>query len=84
MDSSLVSLLTALAALVFVVCLIWLAGRALRLTRLASGATTGRRLSITDSLALGPRRRLLLIRCDGKDLLLLTGGAQDVMLGWVP
>jgi flagellar protein FliO/FliZ len=84
MDSSFVSLLTAFAALLFVVCLIWLAGRALRLTRLSPAATCGKRLSITDSLAIGPRRRLLLIRCDGKDLLLLTGGAQDILLGWVP
>lgn len=84
MDSSPASLLTAFAALVFVVGLIWLAGWALRFARSATGAPIGKRLAVTDSLALGPRRRLLLVRCDGKDLLLLTGGAQDLMLGWLP
>ena len=84
MDSYPASLLSALAALIFVVCLIWLAGRALRLARSATGAPAGKRLCVIDSLALSPRRRLLLISCDGRDLLLLTGGAQDVMLGWIP
>ncbi len=83
MDSSPVSLLTALAALIFVVCAICLAGRLLRFARSATSAPMGKRLAITDSLALGPRRRLLVIRCDGKDLLLLTGGTQDLMLGWL-
>ena len=44
----------------------------------------GKRLAVADSLALGPRKRLLLIHCDGKELLLLTGGTQDVLLGWLP
>ena len=26
----------------------------------------------------------VLLRCDGREALLLTGGAQDVMLGWLP
>ena len=84
MDHPLTTVLSAIAALVFVVCLIWLAGRALRMTRAASHPLAGKRMSITDSLTLGPRKRLLLISCDGNDLLLLTGGAQDVLLGWLP
>ena len=78
------SLLGAIAALIFVVCLIWLAGRAMRLARSAARPVAGSRLAITDSLALGPRKRLLLISCDGKDLLLITGDAQDISLGWLP
>jgi flagellar protein FliO/FliZ len=30
------------------------------------------------------RRRLVLVSCDGRTLLLLTGGPQDVVLGWLP
>ncbi len=41
------------------------------------------RLAISQSLALDPRRRLVLVRCDGRELLLLTGGPQDISLGWV-
>ncbi len=84
MDHPFSSLVSAIAALLFVVCLIWLAGRALRMTRSATLPLAGKRLSISDSLALGPRKRLLLIRCDGKDLLLLTGGTQDTLVGWLP
>jgi flagellar protein FliO/FliZ len=83
MDSSPASLLTALAALVFVVCLIWLAGRALRYVRTVTGTPIGKRLSVTDSLPVGQHRRLLLVRCDGREFLLLTGGTQDIMLGWL-
>lgn len=28
-------------------------------------------------------RRLVLVRCDGREALLLTGGAQDVVVGWL-
>ena len=43
-----------------------------------------RRLAVQEVLALDPKRRLVVIRCDGRDLLLLTGGAADVPLGWLP
>nr|WP_321984386.1 hypothetical protein [uncultured Lichenicoccus sp.] len=41
-------------------------------------------LSIRASLSIDPRRRLNLIDCDGRRLLLLTGGTTDLMLGWLP
>ena len=44
---------------------------------------TDRRLSIVESLNLDATRRLVLVRCDGRELLLLTGGPQDISLGWV-
>jgi len=48
-----------------------------------AGHESAGRLAISQSLALDPRRRLLLVRCDGRELLLLTGGPQDISLGWV-
>jgi flagellar protein FliO/FliZ len=38
---------------------------------------------VQDVLALDARRRLHLITCDGRRVLLLTGGAQDLVVGWL-
>lgn len=51
--------------------------------RLAGTPGAARTLAIEQSLALDPRRRLLLIRCEGRHLLLLTGGPQDLLIGWM-
>jgi flagellar protein FliO/FliZ len=83
MGSSVISILTALAALAAVVALVLLAGRAARWGGLAPRVTGGRRLVVQDALALDARRRLTLVRCDDRTVLLLTGGAQDVVVGWI-
>ncbi len=51
--------------------------------RLAGTTGAARTLAIEQSLALDPRRRLLLINCEGRQLLLLTGGPQDLLIGWM-
>lgn len=71
----------AAAALVAVLLLILLGARALRATGVAAGP--GRRLAVQEVLALDPRRRLVLARCDGREVLLLTGGGQDAVIGWL-
>jgi hypothetical protein len=35
-------------------------------------------------MALDSKRRLCLVTCDGRPLLLLIGGAQDIVVGWLP
>lgn len=70
----------AAAALAAVLLLLWVAARVLRRTPLAE--RTGRRLRISESLALDSRRRLVLARCDGREVLLLVGGTADLNLGW--
>ncbi|HET9018240.1 MAG TPA: flagellar biosynthetic protein FliO [Acetobacteraceae bacterium] len=40
-------------------------------------------LAVEQVLALDARRRLVLVRCGGRRLLLLTGGPQDMTLGWL-
>lgn len=69
-------------ALAVVLLLLWLVARGLR----AGGLTlrAGRRLAVQEVLALDTRRRLLLLRCDGREVLVLTGGGQDAVLGWLP
>ncbi len=79
-------ILTTLAALAVVIVMILLARYGAGLVRLVPrrGGPTGGVLSLEASLSLDPRRRLSLIGCQGHQLLLLTGGPTDVLLGWLP
>jgi flagellar protein FliO/FliZ len=77
-------LAVAILALLGVVALILLARRAaLRLPGLTSGAARAGPLQVEQTLALDARRRLLLVRCGARQLLLLTGGSQDIVVGWL-
>jgi flagellar protein FliO/FliZ len=76
------SILTVAATLCAVLALIWLVGRAARLGGLARRPASGRLLSVQDVIALDSRRRLYLIACRDRQVLLLTGGGQDVVVGW--
>lgn len=75
--------LWAVAALAGIIALMLLLARGARAAGLAPRAG-GQRLRIEETLALDARRRLLLVSVDGERLLLLTGGANDQSLGWVP
>lgn len=77
---------SALAALAAVVALVLLAARLARRAGLALPRPSGalRRLSVQDTLALDRARRLHLVRCDGRDLLIVTGGQTDLVVGWIP
>ena len=79
------SILTAVVSLLVVLALILGAGRIARagFFNLRPRPPGGDRIALVQVLALDPRRRLQLVRCDGRHLLLLTGGGQDVMVGWV-
>jgi flagellar protein FliO/FliZ len=78
------SMLTAIAALAAVLLLILVAGRLARMTKFVRPRGVGaNRMTIQDALVLDPRRRLLMIDCDGRSLLLLTG-PQDQVVGWLP
>lgn len=83
MTSTLATWGPAAGALAAVVAGLLLLARGARLAGLAPAARPGRRLRVEETLALDPRRRLLLVRCDGRELLLLTGGAQDQVVGWL-
>ncbi|MDA8050275.1 MAG: flagellar biosynthetic protein FliO [Rhodospirillales bacterium] len=77
------TVLSALTALVVVLALIWLGARAARFSGLAPRAGAGRRLGLVETLALDPRRRLYLVRCDDRELLLLGGNGNDALIGWL-
>jgi len=75
----------AIGALLGVLGLIVLLARGARRLGLGGvGPRPGRRLAMQEVLPIDARRRLLLVRCDGREVLLLTGGGQDLALGWLP
>ncbi len=76
------TMLSAVAALAAVLLAVLLAGRGARMLRLARPGGTGR-LRVLETLALDPRRRLHLVACDGRTVVLLTG-TQDAVVGWLP
>ena len=75
-------LLKALGALAALLVPLWLGARVMR--GRGPAGRPGRRLGIAEVIALDARRRLVLVRCDGREVLLLTGGGQDAVLGWLP
>ena len=75
-------ILQAIAALAAVLLLAWGAARLARSRGLAVAAPG--RLGIRSVCALYARRRLVLIACDGREALLMTGPAGDQFLGWLP
>ena len=83
MSNLIQTVLLAGAALGAVLGLIVLAGRGARMLRLARPAA-GRRLAVREALPLDRTRRLLLVSCDGREVLLLTGGGADQVVGWLP
>ncbi len=77
----------ALAALAGVIALVFAARRLVlllppRLLPPGLAAPRDAVLALEQVLALDARRRLVLVRCGGRRLLLLIGGTQDVVLGW--
>lgn len=77
------TILMAGAALGAVLGIIVLAERGARLLRLAR-PMTGRRLVVSEVLPLDRTRRLLLVTCDGRELLLLLGGSTEQVVAWLP
>lgn len=77
------TLLLAAASLAAVLGLVLLAARAARATGFGR-AGPGQRLILRETLALDRARRLVLVQCDGRDLLLVIGGGTDAVVGWLP
>lgn len=90
--SSISPFLLAIPALAAVLALIWLAQVLYRLASRSGWlklpavgiASPSRRLTLVQALPIDAKRKLHLVRCDFGHVLLLTGGPQDLMLGWVP
>ncbi|WP_313387928.1 flagellar biosynthetic protein FliO [Rhodospirillum rubrum] len=77
------SYLRFVLALVFVLGLIFALAYLLRRAgggMMGRSRRGGRRLSVVEATALDPKRRLVLVRRDGVEHLLLVGGATDVVI----
>ena len=72
-------IIQAAGALLAVLGLAFLLARLARGTRLA-GAVPGTRLSVQAALTVDARRRALILRVDGRELLLVG----DQVVGWLP
>ncbi len=85
--------ISALLALGITLGLIWLAARALRiisrnapLSAIASRSisSSATLLSVESVTAIAPRRKIIVLRYGEQRFAVLTGGPQDVSLGWLP
>ncbi len=74
--------LTAAAALAAVLGLVVLVGWIVRRGGWVPRPAAGHVLALEEAIALDARRRLHLVRCGDRRALLLTGGPQDVVVGW--
>jgi flagellar biogenesis protein FliO len=79
--SDILSATGALALVIGLIVLLRFGTRFIAARRPRNGATP---LWLAGQLALDGRRRLHLVQCGASQVLLLTGGASDVMLAWPP
>jgi len=79
------SWVTAAGALAVVLGLLWAAAGAARRGGFSMGGTRGgeARLRVVEAVAVDARRRAVILRVDGREALVLTGGSQDLFLGWL-
>lgn len=84
MESDAFTYLRAFFALAFVAGLIVLLAAVAKKTgldrKLAGNQGADRKLSVSETLYLDPKRRLVLIKCDGREHLLLLGAAGDLLI----
>jgi flagellar protein FliO/FliZ len=73
----------AVIALIGVLALIGLLARLLQATGWRTIPHIGRSLVVRETVALDSRRRLHLIECADRQVIVLTGGSQDLVVGWV-
>lgn len=66
-----------------VIALILAATRLYQFTLWRSQPRPGRILVLRESIAIDPRRRVHLVQCGQRQVVLLTGGGQDLVIGWM-
>jgi flagellar protein FliO/FliZ len=77
------TMLIVVGALVGVLALIGVAVRLFQMGNWRTQPRPERILVLRESVALDPRRRVHLLQCGTRQVVLLTGGGQDLVVGWV-
>jgi flagellar protein FliO/FliZ len=77
------SVFLIIGVLTGVLLLILTATRLLQFTLWRTRPGPGRSLALRESIALDPRRRIHLVQCGARQVILLTGGGQDLVIGWM-
>jgi flagellar protein FliO/FliZ len=72
-----------IAVLAFVLMLIVTATRFFQFDLWRPRPRPGRTLLLRESIALDPRRRVHIVQCGQRQVVLLTGGGQDLVIGWL-
>jgi flagellar protein FliO/FliZ len=75
--------LLVVGVLTSVLALILVATRLFQASLWRAQSRPGRTLVLRESIAIDPRRRIHLVQCGHRQVVLLTGGAQDVVVGWM-
>ena len=66
-----------------VIALILAATRLFQFSLWRSQPRPGRMLALRESIVIDPRRRIHLVQCGQRQVVLLTGGGQDLVIGWI-
>jgi flagellar protein FliO/FliZ len=77
------STLVVIAVLAGVLALVGVATWLFKLGMWRSQPRPGRTLILRESIALDPRRRVHIVQCGQRQVVLMTGGGQDVVVGWM-
>ncbi len=77
------TVLLVVGALIGVIALIAVAARLFQSTGWRVKPHGERMLCVKESIALDQRRRVHLIQCGHRQVMLLTGGGQDLVIGWM-
>ncbi|HEY8612813.1 MAG TPA: flagellar biosynthetic protein FliO [Roseomonas sp.] len=72
---------SAAGALAVVLGLLWIVARLARRGGLASPGP--RRVRVIEATPIDSRRRAVILRVDGREALIVTGGPQDSFIGWL-
>jgi flagellar biogenesis protein FliO len=77
------TILLVVGVLIGVIALIGAAAKLFQFSGWRPPSRSGRTLILRESIALDPRRRIHLVQCGQRQVVLLTGGGQDLVIGWM-
>lgn len=77
------TIVSAAGVLIGIIALVVGAAKLYRFGGWKTQSRSDRTLVLRESIALDPRRRVHLVQCGQRQVVLLTGGAQDLVIGWI-